>query len=74
MDSRPHLGYAQQQQNKKHGIWRNFAKGLTERKMRWQKGPLESGDLDENGELAETFMAFFLIYCHIFAKPMADFR
>ena len=42
-----------------YGIWRNFAKGLTKRKMRWQKGPLESGDLDENGELAETFIAFF---------------
>ena len=29
--------------------------------MRWQKGPLESGDFDENGEngeLAETFIAF----------------
>lgn len=26
--------------------------------MRWQKEPIESGDLDKNGELAETFIAF----------------
>ena len=44
--------------NNNKTICRNFARGLTKRKMRWQKAPLESGDFDENGEMAETFMAF----------------
>ena len=74
MDWRPHLRYAQQLQNNKHMEFGEISRKVWKRKMRWQKGPLESGDLDENGELPETFIALFLIYCHIFSKPMASFR
>ena len=59
MDSRPHLGYAHQQQNNKHMKFVEISpKGLTKRKMRWQKAPLGRGNFDENGEMAETFIAF----------------
>ena len=40
-------------------IWRNFAKGLSKRKIRRQKGPLESGNLDEMVNWKKRSSPFF---------------